>query len=60
MSVYSVSVAVFFLEVCSREGEWHRPDTRKNNHETGFINQNGKHQGKYFRFSDTQKGFAIS
>ena len=32
-------------------------DIGKNNHEAGFIDQDGKHLGKSFRFSNTQEGF---
>jgi transposase len=32
-------------------------DIGKNNHEAGVIDQDGKHLGKSFRFSNTQEGF---
>lgn len=32
-------------------------DIGKNNHEAGFIDQEGKHQGNSLRFSNTQEGF---
>jgi transposase len=32
-------------------------DIGKNNHEAGFINQDGKHLGKSLRFSNTREGF---
>ncbi len=32
-------------------------DVGKNNHEAGFINQEGKQVGKSLRFSNAQEGF---